>query len=319
MGNKVSLFLDSGAFSAWTQSIEIDINDYIAFIKQYEQYINCYSVLDSIMDPEKTLENQKIMEKAGLKPLPCFHYGEDIKYLKYYLENYKYISLGGMVPISTKDLIPWLDNIFMNYICNNETGIPKHKIHGFGIASLSLVFRYPWYSIDSTSWVMTSRFGAVLIPKRKKDIYIYGEEPWKITFSLKSSSQKEEGKHYKTLTEMERKEIDKYLEMKGFSIGDSKIRREERKKYKLKEGEKWFGKEDADGQRSIYGTKERKGYVTTGSSDGDVETVITLGLCNDYKLRDELNIIYYQDLQESITKWPWPFKQSKQTKFGFMQ
>ena len=80
--NKVNLFLDSGAFSAFTQGAEINIVDYIAFIKKNKKYIETYAVLDVIGSAEKTWENQRIMEKAGLSPLPCFHFGEGVKWLK---------------------------------------------------------------------------------------------------------------------------------------------------------------------------------------------------------------------------------------------
>ena len=138
MKNKISLFLDSGAFSAWSKGIDIDIQEYIKFIKKHEKYIDVYAVLDDILDPEKTLKNQKIMEKAGLSPLPCFHFGEPLHYLKRYIDNYDYVALGGMVPISNKDLSVWLDKLFRDYICDDK-GMPKVKIHGFGIPGIQLI------------------------------------------------------------------------------------------------------------------------------------------------------------------------------------
>ena len=288
--NKVSLFLDSGAFSAWSKKLEIDIYEYIKFIKEHKQYIDTYAVLDDILDPETTLKNQNIMEKEGLNPLPCFHFGEDIKYLEYYLEKYDYIALGGMVPISTKDLVNWLDNIFGNYICD-KNGIPKIEIHGFGLTSLFLMLRYPWYSVDSTSWVLTGRFGSVYVPKIRNGKYIYDENSWKICVSNKSLNQKEAGKHITTFSEIEREEIKKYFKIKGYELGKSEFKIE-KKDYKLKENEKWFSKARKDGTR-------------------EVEKIIELGLCNDYKKRDELNIIYFLDLEKSMPKWPWAFKIKK--------
>ena len=109
MKNKITeLFIDSGAYSASTQNVEINIKEYIKFIKKYEKYIDVYANLDVIGDPEATYKNQKIMEKAGLKPLPCFHYGEDWSWLEKYIKEYSYIALGGMVPISTPKLLFWL-------------------------------------------------------------------------------------------------------------------------------------------------------------------------------------------------------------------
>ena len=132
--NKVQLFLDSGAFSAWTQGVEIDIQEYIEFIKKHKDIIEVYANLDIISRgdtsaakkeaAQKTLKNQIIMEKAGLAPLPVFHVGEPLKYLKYYMSNYEYIALGGMVGKQKSTLSPWLDNCFGQFICDKK-GNPK--------------------------------------------------------------------------------------------------------------------------------------------------------------------------------------------------
>ena len=84
---RVELFLDSGAFSAWSQGKEINIEDYIQFIKEHKDVIDVYANLDVIGDAEATWRNQLRMEKAGLNPLPVFHYGEDISWLKNLLKH----------------------------------------------------------------------------------------------------------------------------------------------------------------------------------------------------------------------------------------
>lgn len=312
---KVNLFLDSGAFSGWSKGIEIKIEDYIQFVKDNLDYITHYSVLDSIGDPKQTLKNQKIMEAAGLHPMPCFHYGEPIRYLENYLENYDYISLGGMVPISTKDLRVWLDDIFGNYICDNK-GMPKNKVHGFGMTSLDLMVRYPWFSVDSTSWVLTGRFGSVYVPKIKDGKYVYGENSWKVTVSNQSPSKNDDGKHFNTFSKMEQEIILKYLKEKGFEIGESLYRIEDRKKYKLQPGERWVNSADAPALRKIInwqGTFVPPEYLAMRDL---IEIVITPGISNDYKQRDELNILYFLDLEKFLPQWPWAFKIRKQNGFG---
>jgi hypothetical protein len=272
-GKQVDLFLDSGAFSAWSQGIEIDIQEYITFIKKNKKFINVYANLDAIGDPEKTLQNQKIMEKAGLSPIPCYHYGEDVKYLKYYLKNYGYIALGGMVPISSRDLLPWLTEIFTKYICGPD-GMPKTKVHGFGMTSLSLMIKFPWYSVDSTSWVMTGRMGGVLIPKKVNGKYDYNKNPLKINVSEKSPSRKTKEQHFNTFAPGQRKIFLEYFEEKGFKIGSSIFTKQDPGSYVLKENERWNKKKE-----SI------------------VETVIEKGLSNTYQMRDEINIMYFLDLE----------------------
>lgn len=284
--NKISLFLDSGAFSAWSKGVNINIQEYIKFIKKHKKYIDVYAVLDDILDPDKTLQNQKIMEKAGLSPLPCFHFGEDLKYLEYYLDNHNYVALGGMVPISNKDLFVWLDKLFRDYICDNK-GMPRVKVHGFGLTSLRLMFRYPWYSVDSTSWVMTSRMGGVMVPKYRSGRWIYDENSWKISVSTRSPDKSEVGKHIDTFPKQQRKHIIDYFSEKGYKLGKSEFEFSS-KNHKLKDNEKWNG--------SAIGNKR------------EIEIIIEPGLCNDYKLRDEMNIIYYLDLEKHMPGWPWPFK-----------
>lgn len=275
--NDISIFLDSGAFSAFSQGVEIKIDVYIQFIKKNKACIMHYANLDVIGNPEATIKNQTAIEKAGLLPMPCYHYGEDIKYLKYYLKNYKYIALGGMVPISTPVLRSWLDKIFSTYICDAK-GVPKAMIHGFGMTSFSLMMRYPWYSVDSTTWSVAGRMGEIIIPK-KINKTLNTEEMWRIAVSNRSPHIKRAGKHINTMTEAEKKIIAKYINHKGHTLGES-IFSFELDNYELKKNERWSGVSLEDG------TKE-------------VEHIIEEGLCNSSVLRDEFNKVYFIELENN--------------------
>lgn len=293
--NKVDLFLDSGAFSAFTQNLEIDIQEYIAFIKEHETNLEVYANLDVIGSAEGTWRNQKTMEAAGLNPLPCFHYGEDFKWLRRYLDaGYEYIALGGMVPISTPDLMIWLNTVFGDYICGPD-GLPKVKIHGFGLTSLRLMMRFPWFSVDSTSWVVTGRMGSVYVPRFRAGQYIYNEDSWKVCVSTRSPSKGEAGQHVDTFPPRVKQTILDYFAEKGFVLGKSEFRWES-DKYELRDNEKWVGakKDIKNGRR-------------------EVELLVEPGLSNDYKLRDELNIIYFTDLEKTMPAWPWAFKPNQCT------
>lgn len=295
---RVELFLDSGAFSAWSQNKTINIDEYIQFIKDHKDVIDVYANLDVIGDPIATWDNQTYMEKAGLHPLPVYHYGEDIKWLKQLLKgNYNYISLGGMVPISTQDLVHWLDNLFKNYLCNTE-GMPIVKIHGFGLTSLRLMLRYPWYSVDSTSWVVTGRMGSIYIPKSKNGKWIYDEDSWKIVVSNRSPATKEAGKHINTMSPREKEILLKYVHEKGYKLGQSEYKKVEYN-YELKENERFTEKQSAD--------KKAK---------REVEVIVERGVSNVYQLRDEMNIIYFLDLEASMPEWPWAFK-TEEVQKGF--
>lgn len=207
----VEVFLDSGAFSAWTLGVDIDLPTYCNYIIQNKDIIRkedgivMASVLDGIGDPLKTYQNQKHMEHLGAKPLPCFHYGEDERYLEYYMANYDYITLGGMVGKSTNLLFRWLDKIWGNYLTDGS-GRAKIKVHAFGVTSIPIMERYPWFSVDSSSWIQSAAFGSITTPK-------YGN----LSVSSKSPSRHKENQHVTTLTPVEANTVLSYLEGVGFT------------------------------------------------------------------------------------------------------
>lgn len=143
------VFLDSGAFSAFTQGTVINIQEYADYVKKYDKYLTTYANLDVIGNAEKTLKNQEYLEKQGLKPLPAYHLGENFDVYKRMLENYDYIGLGGVAPknISFKLKKSWL------YQCFNVKP-SRTKIHGFGITRMNLLKNLDFYSVDSTSWLV---------------------------------------------------------------------------------------------------------------------------------------------------------------------
>ncbi len=209
--DNAKVFLDSGAFSAYTLGVEIDLPTYCDYIKRnmdlwrVEDGVVMASVLDGIGDPLKTYQNQIHMEQLGAKPLPCFHAGEDERYLEYYVKNYEYITLGGMVGSSTKQLCIWLDRMWERYLTDGS-GRPRLKVHGFGITAIPIMERYPWYSVDSSSWIQSAAFGSIITPE-------WGP----LSVSEKSPSRHDAGQHATTLTSIEQDYVLQTLEKQGFT------------------------------------------------------------------------------------------------------
>ena len=124
--------------------------------------------------------------------------------LKKYIDNYEYITLGGMVPISTKQLYYWLDEIWLKYLTKDD-GTARIKVHGFGLTTFELMEPYPWFSVDSSTWVQNANFGMITSHK-------YGT----LNISAKSPARKDRGRHFNTLPPLTQLEIKKELEEKGF-------------------------------------------------------------------------------------------------------
>jgi len=157
------IMLDSGAFSAWKSGIEINIDEYIQYIK--DNHIGKYIVLDVVGDSEKTYENLKYMESKGLQPVPVFHLGSGLKYLQQLVdEEYYYICLGGTVGSSREKRTEFFDKCFKRF--------PDTYFHGLGMTDPKLMVKYPWFSVDSTTWLIGRKLcklatmeGEKLLPK----------------------------------------------------------------------------------------------------------------------------------------------------------
>lgn len=205
------IFLDSGAFSAYTLGVKLSVAEYCNYIERNKDIIRVEnndimaSVLDGIGDPLQTWRNQLEMEARGVRPLPCFHAGEDERYLEHYVKNYEYITLGGMVGASSKQLMIWLDRIWDRYLTDGS-GNARIKVHGFGITAIPIMERYPWFSCDSSSWVQTASFGGIMTAKHGP-----------INISDKSPSRHDANQHITTLPPLIRDYLMQLIEEQGFT------------------------------------------------------------------------------------------------------
>lgn len=212
----LDLFLDSGAFTAFTKKETIPVEAYAEFVKSTRPYWSVCSSLDVIgQGDEAAAASYRVMRELhglGADVIPVFHVREPDAWLeKYIAEGHEYIAIGGMVPESTAWLMDRLDGLW-GTIMTRKDGSPKLKVHGFGLTVFSLMFRYPWFSVDSTSWLMTGVYGACVLPTPRgiKRVFFSAESP---------QARKIEGWHYHALTlvpnDPRRKEVDRILERYG--------------------------------------------------------------------------------------------------------
>ena len=176
----MTIWLDSGAFSAWNVGREIDLEHYIAYIKANIEHIDYYVNLDVIpgsfgvvpspAEVEASAEagwaNMLRMEAEGLKPIPVFHMGEQFKWLRRMVEHgCPYIGISPANDRTTDKKRLWLDRVFSEI--TDKAGLPVVKTHAFGVTAIELLIRYPWYSADSTTWIMAAARGKIVMPRRK--------------------------------------------------------------------------------------------------------------------------------------------------------
>jgi len=146
------IMLDSGAYSAWKKSSTVCLADYIAYIKRNQ--IGKYVALDVVGDPEATAHNTIAMESAGLFPIPVFHIDADWRILDGLVSRYRYIALGGTVGRSRSIREVFFDEVFSRH--------PTSLFHGLGMTIPELMRKYPWASVDSTTWQTGKRNAKVV-------------------------------------------------------------------------------------------------------------------------------------------------------------
>lgn len=218
--HKKPIFLDSGAYSAHTKGIEIDVDEYIEYINERDEYLTCYAQLDTIPGkfgepktpeqlaeaPEKTWENYLYMYdkvKSPEKLMPIFHQGEDFKHLRRMLEHKPKVQYMGISPandVSTPRKATWIGECF-DIIKSSSN--PDVKTHAFGMTSLPLLEQFPFYSADSTSWLMTGSTGSIMTK--------YGT-------LIVSEQQRGDKNHVAHLGEEFKKELNNYIEGYGFKL-----------------------------------------------------------------------------------------------------
>ena len=165
---KSNILIDSGAFSAFNSGKKINIDDYVNFIHQFNKkwsgkvnsiyFIN----LDSIGDSKQSWKNQEYLDYKNCKTIPVIHqWGFEEKNLELALSKYDFIAFGGMVGRKQKiHTIPWLNKCYkiIGQFYKKNKIMPK--IHLLGVASSKILYRYPCFSCDSTTFMKINRFGS---------------------------------------------------------------------------------------------------------------------------------------------------------------
>lgn len=166
-----TVFLDSGAYGAFTRGATIDIPQYASYIRQSEHHVNAYASLDVIGDWRGSARNYDTMLSLGLHPVPTFHMGSPDHELHRLLKMTDYIALGGVVGARQEDMQPWLDKCFSII----KDYWPK-KTHIFGVMAQWALERYPFFSADSSGAVVGGGMGRItLFENARTDNYDWRE------------------------------------------------------------------------------------------------------------------------------------------------
>jgi len=225
-GIPVRLMLDSGAFSAKQQGIDIDLDDYIRYVKKNTKYIDTYVNLDLIPkreghkdvapifkeSAEVSWKNFQYMLKKGLKPIPVFHQGENFSWLeKMVRQGHDYIGVSPTRRVFIDERFKWLDEVFT--ILTDSDGRPTVKVHGFGLFAFRLLWRYPFETVDSTTWSRMAGFGSVYVPPFRDGKPYFRKRPYRVTVSGRQQSVSDrQDASFERLGKLHQEEVRFYVE-----------------------------------------------------------------------------------------------------------
>lgn len=198
------LIVDSGAFTAWTKGIKINVDEYIKWLNTNKQYIYLAGQVDCIpgtpsIPPtqlqvnhaaKETYDNYWYMRNRLDNPdmlLYTFHLGEPFYFLEKILAHpeIKYIAFGGMVGKSIEAKENFLQRCF-EIIKKSKN--PNIKVHAFGVTSPSILEKFPFTSGDSTGWIMVGASGQIYSKYGQLDFSKSSRDTFKSVFNLPKES-----------------------------------------------------------------------------------------------------------------------------------
>lgn len=238
------LFIDSGAYSAWSKNKPIDVDDYIKFINENTDKFTLFASVDDIPgelkrkptlweqreSPAKSWHNYLYMReqvKDKDKLLPVFHIGEDFRHLQNMLdatfngEHIPYIGLGGTVGLACTVKEDWYKQCFKIIQQSSNANV---KVHAFGMTNLEILENYPFESADSTTWLMAA---------------INGELCTKYGRICVSQQVQHKPSHYNKLPQLVQQQINEQCVLYGTSIEQCMEDQDSRQLYNINYFKDW--------------------------------------------------------------------------------
>lgn len=239
------IMVDSGAFTAYTKGVTLDVDDYISFLNEYGDDLEVFVACDSVPDPanvdtsfaDKTWENylymyERLRPEIRHKLIPVFHYGEDFKHLVRMLEyvhedgsHLDYIGLAISLEGTTKVRINWANEC--RKIIESSSN-PNVKTHAFGVGVKSVLDYINVTSTDATSWVKRAAFGMIAVNDKSIVISDVKEEQMDSKHLLQQSKAYQEA-------------ILKVIEDRGFTLEELKTDTYARAKFNIIDTLEWVG------------------------------------------------------------------------------
>ena len=267
------LLIDSGAHSAHTKGIKLDLEEYIGFINDNIDKVTLYVQVDKIPGqyrkpktaqdwleaPKLSWENYLYMREKSKDPsklIPVFHQGEDYKWLEnmcnYTFPDGSHIPYIGLSPRGDVSLQAKYDFSARCFGIIEKSNNPNVMTHAFGATSLEMLEKLPYTSADSTTWVLVSAYGQVWMPNCiTGDINGVGI---KLGVSKENISHPTATQTYWGQSNEVKKKLDDYFESIGTNIEELSVSHSARALASAKYVQNWAKNYQYKGLKSFAGS-----------------------------------------------------------------
>lgn len=171
------LILDSGAFTAWNSGTQVDIEAYANWALANQSKAKKVVAVNLDVIPgeagrtstrqerldgmKQSLINADYLRSRGLEVMEVYHQDEPLVFLDTLLDRLPVDGILGISPrndVSLKSRIEWQQLVLRHFY--KRFGVEKlPKTHGLAVTSFDAMKAFPYYSVDSSTWTTSMRFG----------------------------------------------------------------------------------------------------------------------------------------------------------------
>lgn len=162
-----NFLLDSGGFSARKSGVRIDVRKYAQYLNQYKV---AYAFNLDTNDVEETLQNQKFLEIATKSYIiPIYHMTDWLNpKTRGILDDFLSYPLIGVSRSRTGVNVHEGISQFLNHVFSRTKN--KVAVHGLAITTQGYLEKYPFFSVDSTTWLNGTKYGSSKVYKCPKQL-----------------------------------------------------------------------------------------------------------------------------------------------------
>ena len=166
-----SFVLDNGAFSVWKRGLELDVDGYIAWAREWYKHPGFqWALIPDVIDGDEAANDALLREwPREIEGVPVWHLHESLERLQRLAGDWRTVALGSSGQWPTPGAKIWWGRIAdaMSAVCD-DGGRPLCRLHGLRMMNPAIFTHLPLASADSTNAAVNcgsiGRYGSYVPP-----------------------------------------------------------------------------------------------------------------------------------------------------------